>query len=120
MESYVRVPIFPTIRYMNAKERGNAPSPMMPVSFRFGEREVTVDAVLTCERGVSRKAGGRGFRYACRVSFGSNEQLRTQTSTVWYDDFLCEWFVEVPRSRMPADWTAATQLGELDEFYGGE
>ena len=118
MDSYVRVPIFPMIKYMTAKERGHAPAPMIPVSFKFDDREVQVDAVLDCERGVARKAGGRGFRYLCDVSWRSNDREHTQNSTIWYDDFLQEWFVEVPKSRAPVEWEAATQITELDDFYG--
>ncbi len=118
MESYVRVPIFPLIRYIAAKERGHAPAPMIPVSFEFADRKVQVDEVLGCERSVARKAGGRGFRYLCNVSWSSDNKERTQNSVIWFDDFLQEWFVEVLKSRAPVDWEAATQITELDDFYG--
>ncbi len=117
MESYVRVPIFPVIQFTTPKERGKTPVPMIPVSFKFAGREVHVDDVLDCARGVSRKAGGRGFRYVCKVSFWAGDKLHTQNSVAWYDDFLQEWFVEVPKDRAPADWDAATQITDLNDFY---
>ena len=115
MEKYVKVPIFPMTKYMPAMERRQMPAPMKPVSFMFGDDEIHVDAVRSCVRGVSRKVGGRGFRYACRVSWLADDRWRTQESVLWYDDFLQEWFVEVPESRAPADWHTATQLRDLDD-----
>jgi len=113
-EEYVKVPVFPLAKYMTTKERGESPSPMKPVSFMFGQDYIQVDEVLECSRGVSRKVGGRGFRFVCRVSRCGNSRLYAQQSIVWYDDFLQEWFVEVPKSRVPVDWDAATQLSDID------
>ena len=118
MESYVKVPIFPFTKYTSAKERGHAPVHMIPVSFKYDDRDVQVDEVLDCDRGISRKVGGMGFRYLCRVSWNRGDKEYTQDSVLWYDTFLDEWFVEVPKSSAPVDWDAATQLSDLDDFYG--
>jgi hypothetical protein len=117
MAKYVKVPIFPLTKYMTADERKKMPAPMKPVSFMFGDDEVLVDRVLCCERGVSRKVGGRGYRFDCRVSWCIDQRWRTKQSVVWYDDFLQEWFVEVRESRALADWYSATQLSDIGEFY---
>ena len=119
MDRFVRVPIFPVTQYLAAGERGDMPVPMKPVSFMFGGYEVNVDSIRGCVRGVSRRAGGRGFRYACKVSWQSGGIFRTKESVLWYDDFLQEWFVEVPESRTPADWQKATQVSEATAVYGG-
>ena len=119
MNRYVRVPIFPITQYLAAEERRDMPVPMKPVSFMFGGYEVNVDSVRGCVRGVSRKAGGRGFRYACKVSWLSDDVFRTKESVLWYDDFLQEWFVEVPESKAPPDWHKATQVSDVEGFYGG-
>ena len=37
MPKYVKVPIFPTTKFMTAKEREHIPVPMKPVSFNFGD-----------------------------------------------------------------------------------
>lgn len=113
MEKYVKVPIYPIIKYMTSIERKQMPSPMKPVSFMFGEDEILVDGVIHCDRSVSRKVGGRGFRYECRVSWQSGDNWRTQESVLWYDDFLQEWFVEVKESKAPRDWDQATQLSDI-------
>ncbi len=78
-----------------------------------------VDEVLDCERSVARKAGGRGFRYLCNVSWTHNDREYTQNSVIWFDDFLDEWFVEVLKSRAPVDWESATQITELDDSLWG-
>ena len=116
MEKYVKVPIFPMAQFMTAKERNHMPAPMKPVSFRFGDDEIHVNTVLACERGVSRKVGGRGFRFTCTVSWCNDDAERTKESILWYDDFLQEWFVEVLESRAPEDWDAAMRLSDVD-FY---
>ena len=116
MAKHVRVPIFPVTKYMTANERKQMPAPMKPVSFMFGDDEVHVDKVMLCGRAVSRKAGGRGFRYECKLSWGNDDSWRTKISTLWYDDFLQEWFVEVPESKVPVDWDMATQLSDLGDF----
>jgi len=116
MEKYVRVPIFPLTKYMTPKERKKMPVPMIPLSFMFGDNEVHV-SVSHCDRAISRKVGGRGFRYECRASWCSDDAERTKVSIVWYDDFLQEWFVEVPESRVPDDWATATQLSDIGDFY---
>jgi hypothetical protein len=85
---------------------------MVPVSFVFGENEVYVGTVRSCVRGVSRKTGGRGFRYACEVSWRSGEKWRVQESVLWYDDFLQEWFVEVPEAKALTDWHKATKISD--------
>lgn len=113
---YVKVPIFPITKYMTAKERKNIPAPMKPLSFMFGINEVHVDDVLDCNRGVSRKVGGRGYRYVCKVSWCHDDVWRTKESNVWYDDFLQEWFVEVPESKIPDEWEPATQLCDIDNY----
>lgn len=119
-EKYVKVPIFPATKYLSPNERKEMSAPMKPESFLFDSDKVTVDEVLDCDRGISRKVGGRGFRFVCRVSWMSNGKLRTKVSVIWFDDFLQEWFVEVPESRVPVDWDAATQILEIDEHYGEE
>lgn len=116
MEKYVKVPIFPVIRYMTKQERNKIPAPMKPVSFMFGEDEVLVDGVIFCERAVSRKVGGRGFRYECKVSWYNNDEWRNKISILWYDDFLLEWFVEAKESKVPVDWDTASQLNDVGEF----
>jgi hypothetical protein len=116
MDKYVKVPIFPITKYMAAKERKQMPAPMKPLSFMFGDDKILVDAVLDCDRGVSRKVGGRGFRYLCKVRWHTGAYWRTKESVLWYDDFLQEWFVETPQSRAPVDWEAATQLSDLSGF----
>ena len=113
MDKYIKVPIFPVIKYMSAQERQQKPAPMMPISFMYGLDEIHIDSVLACERGVSRKVGGRGFRFTCRVSWRNDDGQHSQQSIVWYDDFLEEWFVEVPESRAPSNWVAATQLDDI-------
>ena len=113
---YVKVPIFPTTKFMTAKEREHIPVPMKPVSFNFGGIEVYVDAVLDCVRGVSRKVGGRGFRYECKVSWCIDDSLHTKTSVLWLDDFLHEWFVEVPESRVPDGCEEAFQLSDVRNY----
>jgi hypothetical protein len=111
------VPIYPVAKYLAAEERGDMPAPMKPVSFAFSEHEIHVDSVRSCVRGVSRKAGGRGFRYACKVSWKTDERWRTKESVLWYDDFLQEWFVEVPESKAPPDWHKATRVSDIVDFY---
>ena len=76
-----------------------------------------MDAVVSCDRGVSRRVGGRGFRFSCRLSKPGDTMPRTRESAIWYDDFLQEWFVEVPESRVPVDWYAATQLSDIGDYY---
>ncbi|MDL2293671.1 hypothetical protein LJC60_03470 [Ruminococcaceae bacterium OttesenSCG-928-D13] len=117
MEKYVKVPIFPLTKYMTSKERREIPAPMKPVSFQFGDDRVEVDRVVECSRGASRKVGGRGFRYICQVSWTSRRKHLTKFSTIWFDDFLNEWFVEVLESKVPVDWDAATQLSDVDQYY---
>ena len=117
MEKYVKVPIFPITKYMNAKERNEMPAPMRPVSFYFGDEEIHVDHVIDCDRGVSRKVGGRGYRFSCRVSRYKEDSWYTKDSVLWYDDFLQEWFVEVPESRVPEGWDTARQLRDIGDFY---
>ncbi len=112
---YVKVPIFPVTKYMNRRERKEIPAPMKPVSFAFGDDTVTVDEVLCCERAVSRKAGGRGFLFSCRVSWRKID--RQKLSNIWFDDFLQEWFVEVPENRVPMDWDTATQITDISPYY---
>ena len=118
MEKYVKVPIFPLTKYMTPKEkeRKKLPVPMIPVAFMFGDNKVRV-SVLYCDRAVSRKVGGRGFRYECRASWCSDDIERTKDSVLWYDDFLQEWFVEVPKSRVPVDWDMPTKLSDVGDFY---
>ena len=115
MEKYIKVPIFPLTKYLPSEERKKIPAPMTPVSFMYGWNEVLVDRVVECVRGVSRKAGGRGFRFVCKVSWNSGDAWHTKESIVWYDDFLQEWFVEVPQSRAPDNWQEATLLRDVDE-----
>ena len=117
MMKYVKVPIFPVAKYLTAKERNQVPAPMKPMSFMFGDDEIHVDSVLDCDRGVSRKVGGRGFRFACRVSWRADDTERTKESILWYDDFLQEWFVEVLQSRAPEDWDRATHLSDIGDCY---
>ncbi len=95
MDMYVRVPIFPLTKYMTAKERGHTLAPMIPVSFAFADREVHVDEVLDCERGVARKAGGRGFRYLCNVSWSRVSLTVPQKKSAESPDralFFCQIF----------------------------
>ena len=113
MDNFVKIPIFPTIKYMPLEERVDLAAPMVPVSFMFGENEIHVGVIRSCVRGVSRKTGGRGFRYACQVSWQSDGKWRLQESVLWYDDFLQEWFVEVPETRAPAGWYTATRINDL-------
>ena len=101
---------------MTAKERKQMPAPMKPLSFMFGGDEINVDDVVDCNRGVSRKVGGRGFRYVCKVSWCNNDVWRFKESTIWFDDFLEEWFVEVPESRVPDEWEAPTTLSDIGNF----
>ena len=113
MGAYIKVPIFPVIKYMPHAERQDLAAPMVPVSFMFGESEIHVGTIRSCVRGVSRKTGGRGFRYACEVRWLCNEKWRFQESVLWYDDFLQEWFVEVPETRAPVGWFDATRINDL-------
>ncbi len=69
-----------------------------------------MDRDALCERTVSRKVGGRGFRCTCYVSWMAGGKRHVQSSVVWYDDFLEEWFVEVLKSRAPVDWDTASQV----------
>ena len=112
MKKYVKVPIFPVIKYLPLSERQDLAAPMIPVSFMFGENEVHVGTIRSCVRGISRKTGGRGFRYACEVSWCSDAKWRIQESVLWYDDFLQEWFVEVPETRAPADRHSASKIND--------
>ena len=114
MEAYKKIPIYPTAKYLTADERKKIPAPMKPVSFMYGDDEINVDLVVYCDRGVSRKVGGRGFRYVCNVSWCNNDNWHAQESVIWYDDFLQEWFVEVEESRAPADWYEATSLNDIE------
>ena len=113
MEKFIKVPIFPIIKYMPFKDRQDFAAPMVPVSFMFGETEIHVGTIRACVRGLSRRTGGRGYRYACEVSWCSNDKWRIQESVLWYDDYLEGWFVEVPETRVPADWHTVTKVGEL-------
>jgi hypothetical protein len=117
MQKYARVPIFPLAKFLSSKERQRLPAPMLPVSFMFGDDEITVDRVLVCDRGVARKAGGRGYRYECRVSWQHDDRIRSKESVVWFDDFLQEWFVEVPESQVPVGWDDARKLSDVGDFY---
>lgn len=101
MEKYIKVPIYPLARYLLPQERQGCPSAKAPSVFEYDGATVTVDAVIQCEQGVSRKVGGRGYRFVCRVSWVPNGVLRSKESTVWYDDFYDEWFLEVPEKRAP-------------------
>ncbi len=114
---YVKVPIFPLTKYMTGAERREIPAPMKPVSFQFGGDTVTVDRVLSCERATSRRVGGRGFRFVCRVSWAPKGHQRQKESEIWFDDFLQEWFVAVPQGRAPVDWATATQISDIGEYY---
>lgn len=96
---YEKIPIFPLTRYLEPEEQRGIPSRKIPYWFEFKGQKVSVDKIIVCERMVSRKVGGRGFRFTCRVSWTLNEQTRTKNSIVWYDDFLDEWFVEVQKPR---------------------
>ena len=116
MEKFVKIPIFPLTKYMNAGERKQLPAPMKPISFYYGDDEVYVDTVLDCDRGVSRKVGGRGFYFRCKVSWYANGTHRTKESVLWYDDFLQEWFVEVPETKTPANWYEAKRLKDVQNF----
>ena len=112
MDKFIKVPIFPVIKYMPFNERQDLAAPMIPVSFMFGENEVHVGTIRACVRGVSRKTGGRGFRYACEVSWCSNNKWCIQESVLWYDDFLQEWFVEVPETKAPTGWVDAAKIND--------
>ena len=112
MDKFVKVPIFPVTKYMPPKERQDLAAPMIPVSFMFGENEIHVGVIRSCVRGVSRKTGGRGFRYAVQVSWLGDSEWRFQESVLWYDDFLQEWFVEVPESKVPAGWNQVTIIND--------
>ena len=114
-EKFVKVPVFPLTKYMTTSERGQMPAPMKPVSFYFGQDYVQVDEVLDCERGVSRKVGGMGFRFVCSVSRFIDSRRISKQSVIWFDDFVQEWFVEVPESRVPVDWDTATQISNIDD-----
>ena len=115
MDKYEKIPVYPVAKFLTAgeREKKQTPAPMEPISFLFGDNEIMVDLVEKCDRGVSRKVGGRGYRFACRVSWGQNDQWRTKKSTIWYDDFLHEWFVEVPESRVPAQRNTAMDLKDV-------
>ena len=119
MEKLVKVPIFPITKFLTANERKQIPAPMEPVSFMYGEDEIHVGEVMGCERGVSRKVGGRGFRFECSVSWWCDDRERTQKSVLWYDDFLQEWFVEALESRVPLNWDTARSLSDIGDFYDG-
>ena len=116
MQRYVKIPIFPLAKYMTAHERKNIPAPMKPISFYYGKDEIHVDEVLDCDRGVSRKVGGRGFFFRCQVSWYSDDILRRKESVLWYDDYLQEWFVEVLESRALEDWYEAKGLRDVQTF----
>lgn len=116
MAKYVKVPVFPVIKYMSKQERNQMPAHMKPISFMFGDDEILVDGVVSCERSVSRKVGGRGFRYECKVSWRVDDEWRKKISILWYDDFLQEWFVEAKESKVPDNWDMASQLNSVGEF----
>ena len=116
MEKYVRVPIFPVTKYLTKGERLKIPAPMLPLSFEYCGDEIIVDRVVECDRGISLKVGGRGYWFECRVSWCVDDKWRTKNSKIWFDDFLQEWFVEVPESKAPADWHEATQLSDIQNF----
>jgi hypothetical protein len=117
MQKFVKVPIFPIAKYLSAEERRQTPAPMKPVSFKFGHDQIYIDTVLCCDRGVSRKVGGRGFRFECRVRWCNDHRECTKDSILWYDDFLQEWFVEVIVSKIPAGWETPTTLSDIGDFY---
>ena len=112
MDKFIKVPIFPVIKYLPLDKRQDLAAPMIPVSFKFGENEIHVGTIRSCVRGISRKTGGRGFRYACEVSWFSDNEWRIQESVLWYDDFLQEWFVEVPETKVPAGWFDAAKMND--------
>ena len=113
MDNYVKIPIFPVIKYMPLSQRQDLAAPMIPVSFMFGETEIQVGVIRSCVRGISRNTGGRGYRYACQVCWCTDDEWREQESVLWYDDFLQEWFVEVPETRAPNDRQDAMRITEL-------
>ena len=116
MEKYVKVPIYPVIKYMPEKERPDLAAPMIPMSFMYDNNAVTVGTIYSCVRGVSRKTGGRGFRYAVQVYWESDNDWRIQDSVLWFDDFLQEWFVEVPETHVPIGWQLATNVNDINDM----
>lgn len=109
-ETYVKVPIYPDARWLNPKERGGIPANKIPQVFEFAGDTIHVTKMEVCERSVSRKAGGRGFRFVCRVCWQDGDEERNKLSVIWYDDFYDEWFVEVP-----LNWATSKGL-EYQEF----
>ena len=97
MEEYVKVLIYPEARWLSPKEKGGIPSNKIPQMFKFADDTIHVLRTLVCERSVSRKVGGRGFRFVCEVRWTDSNGGKIKESIIWYDDFFDEWFVEVPK-----------------------
>lgn len=101
MDEFVKVPIYPVARWLDPREKQRRALPVnkVPEDFTFMDSQIHVDDVVDCGQGVSRKVGGRGFRFTCKVSWGDVGYPKSKHSILWYDDFYDEWFVEVPK-----DW----------------
>lgn len=99
-DEYVKVAIYPVAHWIppGEKHRRGLPINKLPDYFQFGDSNIHINKVVNCSQGVSRKVGGRGYRFICSVSWGEEDSPRTKASILWYDDFYDEWFVEVPES----------------------
>lgn len=116
-EKYVKVLIYPQVRWLTPKEKNRIPTNKVPQVFSFDGETVHVMRMEVCERSVSRKVGGRGFRFVCRVRWASEDSPKTKPSIIWYDDFYDEWFVEVPENlaiRRGIEYQAFENTAERD------
>ena len=112
MDEYVKVLIYPEARWLTPKEKGQIPSNKIPQMFMFEDDTIHVLRTVVCERAVSRKVGGRGFRFVCQVNWDDNTKVKIKESIIWYDDFYDEWFVEVPK-----DWAVNKGMEYQDFEY---
>ena len=110
MDEYVKVLIYPEARWLTPKEKGKIPSNKIPQMFKFADDTIHVLRTIVCERAVSRKVGGRGFRFVCQVNWDDNAKAKIKESIIWYDDFYDEWFVEIRK-----DWAVSKGM-EYQEF----
>lgn len=76
-------------KYIDVAAHFDTEGKIIPVMFWWDDgKSYQIDRVLDIRRSVSLKAGGIGIRYTCRI-LGKSRYL-------YYDDYDCKWFVEVP------------------------
>lgn len=70
--------------YIDVLTRFTSDGQLLPVAVIWEDGRIfTVDKVLGCERAASRRAGGTGMRYSCRMG-GAIHHLYYEENNRWF------------------------------------